>query len=470
MKSLFFKSEHKVTLLLVIFLLICNQSIFPNNKPSQKEELTKEFESSLQEYILKQWYPRSIDSVEGGYFTEFNNDWEKPKNQPKMIVSQSRLIWTSSQAALFYQDTSYIKYARHGVNFLKNGMWDEKYGGYMSYYKNRGTGFGNDKSKQAYGNAFAIYGLSAYYMVTKNDDALEMAKKCFYWLENHHHDSIYGGYLDRVNEDGSWPENRGNNGNPGFDPSKLKDYNSSIHLLEAFTSLYKVWPDPLVKVRLTEMLNLVRDTIVGEKGYEGLYFTQQWKHISNRDLDEESIRQRSYMDHISFGHDVETAFLILEASHALELKDDTFSLRIAKKLVNHSLKYGFNNEIGGFYDAGYYFKDREQIEILNKDAQWWVQAEGLNALLLMSEIFPEEKKYYLAFLKQWDFVNQYVIDKENGEWYSSGLNTNPKSKDGKKGSIWKVNYHNGRALMNCIDMLMGENEVASHFKHVAEIK
>jgi cellobiose epimerase len=462
----------RTVLLLLIVLVPGLQNLFSNNQVSENSELVASMDSSLLNNILKQWYPRSIDSVEGGYFTEFKYDWKKSKDQPKMIVSQSRLIWTSSQAAMFYHDTSYVKYARHGVAFLKNKMWDKKFGGFSSYYNKSGVSKSYDygNAKEAYGNAFAIYGLSAFYLVSKDTSALELAKKCFFWLEKYCHDSVNGGYIGRVNEDGSWFKSPSNLKKTDLDFTNAKDYNSSIHLLEALSSLYKAWPDSLVKLRLNEMLHIVRDVIVGEKGYEGLFFTPDWNRFSNQDQDEETIRKNSYIDHVSFGHDVETAFLILEASHTLQINNDTNTLRIAKKLVDQSLANGFNHSIGGFYDEGYYFKNKNKWEVLSKNSQWWVHAEGLNALLLMSKIYPEEEKYYEAFLKQWKYINQYVIDKENGEWYPNGLNTNPAAKNSNKGTIWKVNYHNGRALMNCIQLLKDENELVKHFKPVAKLK
>jgi len=459
----------KVYLLLIIVLFFNKLNAQSTDNNSKNIELVATLDSSLQNYILKQWYPRSIDSVEGGYFTEFKKDWEKSKDQPKMIVTQSRLIWTSSQAALFYHDTSYIKYARHGVAFLKSKMWEKKYGGFSTYYIKEGKFNFNGNGKESYGNAFAIYGLSAYYMATNDTSALALVKKCFYWLENFH-DKTYGGYIGRINQDGSWPKSSFTNKRSDFDFTNAKDYNSSIHILEAFTSLYKAWPDSLVKLRLTEMLHLVRDTIVGEKGYEGLYFNAQWKHFSNQDQNEETIKKNSFLDHISFGHDVETAFLMLEASHALQLKNDTLTLRIAKKMVDQTLAHGFDQKMGGFYDEGYYFKDKNEWVVLSKNAQWWVHAEGLNALLLMSKIYPEERKYYEAFLKQWNYIDTYLIDKKYGEWYFNGLNTSPAAKDANKGSIWKVNYHNGRALMNCIQSLRDENEVAKYFKQLTYLK
>jgi len=436
---------------------------------SKSDSMITVFEQSLRKGVLDVWYPRMIDSVNGGYFSNATFDWKIPEHQPKMLVTQSRLIWTSSEAALFYNAPTYTKYARHGFQFLTKHMWDNTHGGFFNIRSKTGTYtdemYGNTKT--AYGNAFAIYGLTSYYKLTKDTVALNYARKTFLWLDKHSHDNVYGGYVDAMSEDGIWLSKiKTDSREPGAGNGSLKDYNSTIHLMEAFTELYKVWPDPLVKTRLQEVLSIVRDTFVNKKGYLNLYFTDDWKLVSNRDSSQEVIRSRSWMDHITFGHDVETAFLLLEASYALGEKNETTTLKIAKKLVDHALANGFNQTCGGFYDEGYYLPGSNSITILSKNAQWWVQAEGLNALLLMSKIFPEEKKYYQSYLKMWSYIDNYLIDKQHGDWYINGLNYNPEVIDAPKASVWKCNYHNGRALMNCIRMLKNENEVVDHFSRI----
>lgn len=449
-----------VLLLILISLISCNQA----EKQSTDEQLIVTFDSCLKKNILKVWYPRVIDTADGGYLSNFSYNWTADSVQPKMLVSQSRHVWTSSQAAMFYHDTVYARYARHGFNFLRKHMWDSVYGGFFNLRSKNG-GYLDQmyrNQKMAYGNVFAIYGLVSYYNLIKDTAALDLAKKTFLWLDKNSYDKTYGGYVDAMNQDGTWLAKHNKPGSPA-----LKDYNSSIHILEAFTELYKVWPDTLVKNRLQHMLTLVRGTFVDPEGYLRLYFTEDWKHVTNRDSGLEVIKERKAMDHISFGHDVETAFLLLEASHALNLKNDTITLRIARKLVDHSLENGFDQNTGGFYGEGYYVKGSDSITILEKKAQWWVQAEGLNALLLMSKIYPEDKRYRMAFEKIWKFIDTNLIDKEHGEWYIEGLNFSPESKNSPKASIWKVNYHNSRALMNCIRLLKNENEVALHFGKIA---
>jgi len=458
-----------ISVMLVPMLGLSNLSAQTQQSISKSDSMITVFDQSLRKGVLDVWYPRMIDSVNGGYFSNATFDWKIPEHQPKMLVTQSRLIWTSSEAALFYNDSTYTKYARHGFQFLTKHMWDNTHGGFFNIRSKTGTYtdemYGNTKT--AYGNAFAIYGLTSYYKLTKDTVALNYARKTFLWLDKHSHDNVHGGYVDAMSEDGIWLSKiKTDSREPGAGNGSLKDYNSTIHLMEAFTELYKVWPDPLVKSRLQEVLTIVRDTFVNKKGYLNLYFTDDWKLVSNRDSSQEVIRSRSWIDHITFGHDVETAFLLLEASYALGEKNETTTLKIAKKLVDHALANGFNQASGGFYDEGYYLPGSKSITILSKNAQWWVQAEGLNALLLMSKIFPGEKKYYQSYQKMWSYIDNYLIDKQHGDWYINGLNYNPEVIDAPKASVWKCNYHNGRALMNCIRMLKNENEVVDHFSRI----
>jgi mannobiose 2-epimerase len=225
-------------------------------------------------------------------------------------------------------------------------------------------------------------------------------------------------------------------------------------LLEAFTELYEVWPDPLVRERLEEMLYLVRDKITTPKGNLTLFFTHEWKPISFRDSSEAVIRKHKNLDHVSFGHDVETAYLMLEASHALGLKNDTQTLAVGKRMVDHALQNGWDKTVGGFYDAGYYFKERDTITILLDTKNWWAQAEGMNTLLLLADHFPQDPmQYYDTFKQQWQYINTYLIDHEHGDWYEYGIDKEPHRKTALKGHAWKATYHHYRALSNCAKQL-----------------
>jgi len=424
--------------------------------------MREELETSLKSELLNAWYPLSIDTAYGGFLSDFTYEWQSRGPQNKMIVSQSRHVWTTSQAAIFFNDERYRKLAAHGFNFLKEKMWDETHGGFFMLRNREGgvVDYSYQDEKRAYGNAFAIYALASYYAMSGDPSALNLAKKTFLWLDKHSHDREHKGYFDHMARDGSLPsKDRAKTKAWDFAMIGWKDQNSSIHVMEAFAELYKVWPDSLLRARLLEMLMIIRDTITTEKGYLTLYLERNWTPVSFRDSSA-AVREANYaLDHVSFGHDVETAYLMLEASHVLGLESDTKTLTVAKKMVDHALANGWDNGAGGFFYEGYYFSNAESISIINDAKEWWVQAEGLNALLLMAKLFPQEKKYDEAFRKQWEYMKKYLIDHEHGGWYKEGLDKSPDQLKSAKGSEWKVNYHESRALMNCIKMLKSEHEL-----------
>jgi mannobiose 2-epimerase len=372
-----------------------------------------------------------------------------------MIVTQARHTWTNAKAALRYPDVAhYKKSAHHGYKFLRDVMWDSTYGGFYWLVERDGTPVKDDTIKTAYGNAFGIYALTAYYELTQDPQALDFAKQAFDWLERFSHDHEYKGYFQHLVRSGA-PIFRDRR-TPSTAETGYKDQNSSIHLLEALTELYKIWPDPLVRERLREMLFLIRDTIVTDKGYLVLFLERDWTPVSFANRADSVIERHHSLDHVSFGHDVETAYLMIEASNVLGIQNDSTTHRIAKKMVDHALKYGWDetDSTGSFYDEGYYFNHRPGLTITRDTKNWWAQAEGMNTMLLMSQLYPDDPmNYYEKFEKSWKYIDTNLVDHVNGDWYAAGLDKQPEMKTALKGQIWKACYHQYRSMANCVDML-----------------
>lgn len=409
---------------------------------------------SMNNELLKQWYPASVDTADGGFLSAFSYDFKPVGSQDKMIVTQARHVWSNSKAAeLFPRSKYYLKSARHGFEFLRDKMWDKQYGGFYTFVDKQGNAKpGSFAPKEAYGNSFAMYALAAYYHAAHDTSALYLAKQCFWWLEKHSHDPVYKGYYQHMQRDGT-PIVRDSSIRSTAETG-YKDQNSSIHLLESLTELYSVWKDKLLRERLNEMLLLVRDTIVDKRGDLTLFFKPDWTPVSFRDSSDAVIKKHHSLDHVSFGHNVETAYLMLEASHALGIKADAKTRSIGKKMVDDALDNGWDNTVGGFYDEGYYFKDKTGITITEDTKNWWAQAEGLNALLLMADQYPNDlHQYYRKFKMLWQYVQTYLIDHEHGDWYQGGIDKQPQYKMALKGQIWKGTYHVFRAFMNCISRL-----------------
>ncbi|HKG92140.1 MAG TPA: AGE family epimerase/isomerase [Gemmatimonadaceae bacterium] len=414
---------------------------------SARRALAAEVRASLRRELLDAWYPRAVDRERGGYLSQFDYRWAPTGEQDKMVVTQARHLWTTARAAQFFpSDTMLPGAAAHGFRFLRDAMWDREDGGFFWLVTRDGRPKPEANGrmlKQAYGNAFGIYGLAAYYDLSRDAEALRLAQDAFRWLDAHAHDPARGGYFNYLERDGTPLR-------AGLGRDGPKDQNSSIHILEAFTELYRVWPDPTLRDRLAEMLAIIRDTIVVAPGTLTLFSTADWRPISYQDSSD-AVRQADHYfhDHVSFGHDVETAYLMLEASEALGLQHDTTTMRVAKRMLDHSLRTGWDAAAGGFYDAGYYFRGRSEITIVQDTKNWWAQAEGLNTLLLFGDLYPDDSlRYHEKFLAQWAYIEANLIDHENGGWYQGGLDKEPQRRTDLKGHIWKAAYHDGRALMN----------------------
>lgn len=411
----------------------------PATKPDKATylRLAGEVEANLQKEILARWYPAALDAQHGGFHENYAIDWSPRPGDDRSIVYQSRLTWTAAQAAMRFPDKAefYLKMTRHGAACLADKMWDKEHGGF--YWSVDASGKPNlegARQKQIYGVAFGLYALSTSYKVTHDEASLELAKKCFQWMEAHAHDTQNLGYYECISLDGVPLLNPTGAGAPSAVGARLdqKSMNSHIHILEALTALYQVWPDPAVKARVQEVFDLVRDKIYAEPGHLIQFLTLDWRPIPGPD---------------SFGHDVETGFLLVEAAEALGRPDDERAWTAARRLMDHALQYGWDAEYGGLYDAGAIDAKGVVTGDLKTEKIWWVQAEQLNALLLLHERFGKETdKYWDAFLKEWEFITTRQLDHVKGGWFPYvHADGEPASK--VKSDRWTECYHQARATL-----------------------
>ena len=235
-------------------------------------------------------------------------DWSPRPDENAFLVYQARMTWTAAAFAEYSppHHDEFVRYARHGIEFLDRVMRDKDFGGFHWVLDSEGrVDPRQGDEKHVYGTAFVVYAASKVREVTGDELALKVARDAFDWLELHAHDPKHGGYFEAIRRDGtpilSWEQDA-----PiarrvdrlgvyyGF-----KSMNAHIHLLEALTELSKVDERPIVKERLSETFTIVRDRIAVEPGALNLYLTRDWRAIPAHD---------------SFGHDVETAFLLVEAA------------------------------------------------------------------------------------------------------------------------------------------------------------
>ena len=418
--------------------------------------LAATLETRLRDNLAEAWYPRVIDREHGGYLSDFDAAWRPTGPDRKMIVSQARHVWTTARLSEALGDETYLEYAGHGFAFLRDVLWDETNGGFFWLVDREGRPLADGNgwlTKQAYGQAFAIYGLAAYFEVSGDSTALALAVRAFEWVDRHGHDSENGGYFNYLTRDGRVFRDGYADG-PNSQRTPSKDQNSSIHLLEAFTELHRIWPDERVEERLRELLVLIRDRIVVDPGYLTLFHEADWTPVSWRDSTEAARRANFYFDHVSFGHDVETAYLMLEAEETLRGHASERTWHRARQMVDHALHHGWDSENGGFIEGGYYPAGADEPVRVDETKNWWAQAEGLNTLLIVADRYPADEQDYIAYFgAQWDYIDTYLVDHERGGWFAGGLDRQPELRDGPKAFVWKAAYHDARALMNVMARL-----------------
>jgi cellobiose epimerase len=406
------------------------------------EALAQELQAALRD-LMNAWFPRCIDEKHGGYLCDFDHRWKPSGRQLKMLEFQARTARMAAQVAAQPGFESYRAAARHGFEYLRDVMWDHKYGGWFRMLDRAGHPL-EHCTKHGHGTSYAIGACVAYYKLTSDPQALDLAHRAFNWIEHAAHDDTHGGYFIFYLQDGTRITSRDQSPDPNAVrdglgvPMGLKDTNTSADLLEAFADLYQVSPHPLLRERLTEMLHIVRDRIVVPPGAVHMYFQPDWTPVP---------------DICRYAYAVNTANILAKASRVLDA--DPKTSQTIKSMIDTVLRYSWDHSKGGFFYAGSTFGPMyvEDIRIFIEDKFWWPQAEGTSALLRLALLHPDdEMNYFERFRQLWSYINKYLIDRKRGGWLWVGrdffrLRRKPKA------TAWKDPSHEGHSLCECIRLL-----------------
>jgi cellobiose epimerase len=408
-----------------------------------KETLRAEIEGELHR-LLTAWFPRSIDMEYGGFLCDFDYRWKSSGSQPKMLEYQARQTIAAARSAAHLPNLADLRdIAILGFRYIKDRMWDSNWGGWYRLLDRDGTP--RETSKHGHGSSYAISACVACYKLTKDIECLELGKSAFAWLDSHAHDDLHGGYFVFYGQDGSPvltnDQEPGPQRDPIGTPIGFKDANTTSDLLQAFSDLYRVWPNAKLRDRLEEMLCIVRDQLVVAPGVMHMYVYPDWTPLP---------------DFVRYGQILRSANHLLSASTTLFGTSDSTTARIAQSMVDTMLRVAWDSNRGGFHLAGSSFGPAhiENTVVFAKNKAWWVQAEGLKALLAMARFRPRSQVDYEAhFLHLWDYVKTYLIDARRGGWLAEGLDTGPDGRRRAKATMWKDSSHEVEAMLDCLLLL-----------------
>lgn len=388
-----------------------------------KAQWMEEIEAELRDNILGFWMNHTIDEANGGFIGEISEQLVPNPSAEKSLVLNTRIVWTFASAHRVLNDERCLRIAERAYTYLFDKFADREHGGL--YWMVDAKGNPSQTKKQVYGQAFAIYALSEYVRAGGPEEAKDKAIELFELIEKHAYDPEHLGYIEALDRDWSQTDDLSLSGK---DLNEKKSMNTHLHVLEAYTNLYRIWKSDRLAKALRELIVVTMRHIVDqETGHFKLFFDDVWTNKS---------------DHISYGHDIEGSWLLVEAAEVL---GDEALLANVKKTALHMAEATLNegvDEDGGLLNEG----DSKGLIDTNKD--WWPQAEAVVGFFNAYQL-SGDRKYLVAALNSWHFIRQYIVDKENGEWYWS-VTREGKPTGGHKVSAWKCPYHNGRA---CFEML-----------------
>ncbi|MBR6280253.1 MAG: AGE family epimerase/isomerase [Bacteroidales bacterium] len=407
----------KRTLILVLALAAC-LVLTGSCKSAQKkmaEQLKSEIVDDLENNLLPWWMENVPDDADG-FWGEVRCDGTPVMEADRAGILNARILWTFSSAYRVLGKTEYKALADRAAKYYRAHFIDPEYGG--SFYQLTPDGEPAQTQKSTYCIAFGIYALSEHYRATGDQASLEAAVGLFRDFEAHIYDAAQGGgYIEGFTRDWQLPTPR-----PGR-PAVTKTMNTHIHVMEGLTNLYRVWPDPVLRDRLFELVEILQTHLYNaETHHLILYCDRDWNSFNNAD---------------SYGHDIETSWLLCETAEVLG--DKALIEKIRKQAVDMcstALDEGLRPDNAMMYE-------KRGDGSYQSFAAWWCQNETVVGCINAWQITGDDR-YLEQAVKTWGFIKEYLIDRENGGWFCNLNEDNTPKLQEMKASTWNCPYHNSR--------------------------
>jgi mannobiose 2-epimerase len=393
------------------------------------EAIAREAAAELTGNILPYWMNTMIDEEKGGFYGRRNGYDELVAHADKGIILNTRILWTFSQASRVVKEqkevADYLRIADRAYDYICEYFIDRENGGLYWMVNNEGNPVYT--KKQIYAQAFGIYAFTEYYLATKNQKALDLAITLFELIEKYSFDKTAGGYFEAFDRDWAPLEDLRLSEK---DANESKTMNTHLHVLEAYTNLLRCWENAKLERQLIKLITLFNTTIINKEHHLQLFFDDNWQVKS---------------DIISFGHDIEASWLLVEA--ATETKDQLLIQQTkeqAVKIVDAVISEG-TNTYGALINEIHH-------GTADTDLHWWPQAEAMVGFHEAYHITGDQQ-YLNRMETLWHFIKNNIVDHENGEWHWRLTEDNTIVRSEDKAGPWKCPYHNGRACMELMKRL-----------------
>lgn len=382
----------------------------------------KGFKETLTDNILSFWIEKMQDNENGGFYGQIDgNDVLNPKANKGAILN-ARILWTFSAAYRVTKREEYLRIAQRAFDYITAHFLDKTFGG--TYWELDYKGNPVNTKKQTYAQGFMLYAFSEFFRITGKPEALGLAKDFFYLIEKCY-DEEYGGYLEAYTQDWKPIEDMRLSEK---DANEKKTMNTHLHVLEPYTNLCRVWRYDRLFDAQRRLIKIFTEHILDKRtNHLNLFFDEHWNVKSNA---------------ISYGHDIEASWLLFEAAEVLGDEELLSSIKsLSLKIADASME-GLEPDGSMIYE--------KEADHTDKERHWWVQAEAVVGFMYAYKN-SEKEEYKDKASKIWKYIQDQLIDKNNGEWYWSRMEDGTINRKDDKAGFWKCPYHNGRMCMEMIE-------------------
>lgn len=401
--------------------------LFDFRSPDALRAWRQRWRDELQHNVLP-WWRREIFDAEGRVLAGRGNDGAELPG-PRSAVLGTRLLWTfaSAEARLGEAPSPPLDWAHA---WLQDRLTDPEHGGVFWHVGADGEPL--DAHKQVYAQAFAIYALCAVRDARPalRHVALKQALSLFDLLQAHAFDPVDGGCWEGFTRD--W-QPMADSRLSAKEPAAAKTMNTMLHVLEALTELLRQHRSPAVEARLRELLGLFVERIwLPQQRCFGLFFSRDWQVLTEQ---------------VSWGHDIETAWLLVRAAEVL--RDDRL-LQITRDLAMQTADAVLAAGIAP--DGSVLCEGDFQGRVTDAHRHWWCQAEAVVGFWDAWQL-GRDPRHAEAAWRAWRYIDLYLIDRQGGDWFKT------LDADGRlmlatpKAGPWECPYHHVRAGLEMIERL-----------------
>ena len=394
--------------------------------------LAKDIKEELLKHITPFWLSLK-DNENGGFIGVVKYDLTREPKADKGVILMSRITWFFSSfyiaildGLITEEDMEKYGYlgedikaaAKCAYSFVKDKCIDKEFGGV--FWSVTYDGKPADTTKHTYNQAFAIYAMSEYYRAFGDEEALKIAKELEKIIEERMRDE--GGYLEAFTRDFKPASNEKLSENGVM---ATRTMNTLLHVMEGYSGLYRASKDKETGDRLREIYGIFKSHMYDEDRDRQLVF---FDHDYN-----------SLIDLYSYGHDIETSWLMDMSADILDDSGWTpYIRRVTHEMAEEVYKEAFD---------GTSLPSEAENGVVREIRVWWVQAETVNGFLNAYLRAPEKEKFLTAAEKQWGYIKEHQIDERSGEWFADTNKDGSPVEGGDLVNGWKCPYHNGRMCL-----------------------